>query len=302
MVLTTSEEASLQLDGDQRPGRPEGEPEGKPVVVIERSRPWGTSDLRELWAYRELLLFLIWRDVKVRYKQTALGVAWVVVQPVVQMVIFTLLFGRLAGLDSHTGGVPYPLFAFAGLLPWTFFSAAVTNSGNSLVGSAHLITKVYFPRVLVPAAAVAAGLVDLLVSSAVMVALLAYYRVAPSWEALVAVPLLVLLTALLALGTGMLLSALNVKYRDIRHALPFAMQVWMFASPVIYPSALVPDPWRRLLALNPVAGVIEGLRAALFGGPFPWESLGLAAAVTLLLLVVSALVFRRLERSFADVI
>lgn len=294
MGLTTSEEASLPTAQ---------EPEGKPVVVIERSRPWGASDLRELWAYRELLLFLIWRDVKVRYKQTALGVAWVVVQPVVQMVIFTLLFGRLAGLEAHTGGVPYPLFAFAGLLPWTFFSAAVTNSGNSLVGSAHLITKVYFPRVLVPAAAVAAGLVDLLVSSAVMVALLAYYRVVPSWEALVAVPFLVLITALLALGTGMLLSALNVKYRDIRHALPFAMQVWMFASPVIYPSALVPEPWRRVLALNPVAGVIEGFRAALFGtGRFPWGSLALASAVTLALLVVSALVFRRLERSFADVI
>ena len=312
MGLTTSEEAGLLQPDAAVPDAPHAnraphtphapQTPDSPLVTIEPSGAWSAINLRELWAYRELLYFLTWRDVKVRYKQTLLGVAWVVVQPLAQMLIFTLFFGRLAGLENQTGGVPYPLFAFAGLLPWTFFANATTNSGNSLVGSAHLITKIYFPRLLVPTAAVAAACVDLAIAAVVLAALMVYYGVGLTWGLLL-LPVLVALTGLLALGTGLLLSALNVKYRDVRHALPFLMQLWMFASPVIYPTALVPVGWRWLLALNPMTGIIEGFRAALFGnGQIAWGSLGVSAAVTLVLFVFSAFFFRRMEKGFADVI
>ncbi len=196
----------------------------KPLVVIEPTRSWVALNLADLWAYRELLYFLSWRDVKVRYKQTALGVAWAILQPLLTMIIFSLFFGRLAGVPSDN--VPYPLFAYAGLLPWTFFANGITNSGNSLVGSAHLITKVYFPRLIIPAAAVAAGLVDLFIAFTVMVAMMIYYDVALTTRLLM-LPVLILLVTLLALGAGMWLSALNVKYRDVRFALPFLIQLWM---------------------------------------------------------------------------
>jgi lipopolysaccharide transport system permease protein len=271
-------------------------------VTIRRSGSWSAINLRELWASRELLGFLAWRDVKVRYKQTLLGVLWVIIQPLAQMLIFTLFFGRLAGIGEMTGGIPYPIFAFAGLLPWTFFANAINASGNSLVGNAHLITKIYFPRMIVPAAAVAAGLLDFALSFVILAALMFYYGVGVTWSLLL-LPVFVALVVLIALGVGMALSALNVKYRDIRHALPFLVQLWMFASPVIYPTTLVPERWRWVLALNPLTGIIEGFRAALFGRKgFDWNLIAISATVIVVVLVCSAFAFRRMEKSFADVI
>jgi lipopolysaccharide transport system permease protein len=251
-----------------------------------------------MWVYRELLYFLMWRDVKVRYKQTLLGVLWVVLQPLLMMLLFTLFFGRLAGIKSD--GVPYSLFAYAGLLPWTFFATAATASGNSMVNSASLITKVYFPRVLVPAAAVGAVLVDLAISFGVLVLLMAYWRITPTWNLLMLLPVVVLLTTL-AMGFGLLTSGLNVKYRDVRLALPFLIQVWFFASPIIYPTDMIPERWRWLLHLNPMTGIVEGFRSALYGRkPFDWSSLATSAVVTLALLAVAAFTFRRMEKGFAD--
>lgn len=272
----------------------------KPLVVIEPSPAWVPLRLRDLWLYRELLFFLTWRDVKVRYKQTLLGAAWAILQPLLTMLIFTLLFGRLAGIKSD--GIPYPAFAYSGLLIWTFFANAVTNSGNSLVGSANLITKVYFPRMIIPGAAVGAGLVDLALAFLIQIGLMFYYRVAVT-PAILLVPVLVLLTALLALGVGMWLSALNVQYRDIRYALPFLIQLWMFVSPVIYPASMVKGKLRLVLLVNPVTGIIENFRVALFGqGSFDWKALGVSAAITLLILIYSAYSFRRMERTFADIV
>lgn len=273
----------------------------KPFIVIEPTRNWVALRLGDLWAYRELLYFLTWRDVKVRYKQTALGVAWAIIQPLFTMIIFTLFFGKLAGIEAQTGGIPYPIFAYAGLLPWTFFSNALATSGNSLVGSANLITKVYFPRMIIPGAAVAAGLVDFAIAFLILVALMFYYGVGLSLNVLMLVPL-VLLTALLALGMGMWLSALNVKYRDVRFALPFLIQLWMFVSPVIYPSTFLPAKWRWLLMLNPLTGIIEGFRSALFGRAFDWTSLAVSTLIALAMLVYSSYSFRRMEKSFADIV
>jgi lipopolysaccharide transport system permease protein len=256
-------------------------------------------ELAELWAYRELLYFLTWRDVKVRYKQTLLGAAWAIMQPFFTMIIFSLFFGKLAGIPSD--GIPYPLFAYAGLLPWTFFSNAVTNSGNSLVANSQIITKVFFPRILIPAAAVTAGLLDFGIAFLILALLMVYYGVAPAGTILI-LPLLILLTALLALGVGMFLSALNVKYRDIRFALPFLIQLWMFASPVIYPTSLVPGKWRWLLSLNPLTGIIEGYRAVLFNRQIDGVYLWISCVITLALLAGGAFFFRRMEKSFADII
>lgn len=275
--------------------------QAEPIVVIEPRTSWKALDLRELWAYRELLYFLTWRDVKVRYKQTFLGVAWAVIQPVFTMVIFTLFFGRLAGLNARTGGIPYPLFAYAGLLPWTFFANALTSSGNSLVGSANLITKVYFPRVIVPTAAVAAGLIDFAIVFMILVFLMFYYQI-PLTINLSMIPVLVVLITLLATGVGMWLSALNVKYRDIRFALPFLIQLWMFVSPIIYPADILPAKWHWLFNLNPLTGIIEGFRSALFGRPFNWTSLTISAVLTLLSLIYAAFSFSRVERRFADIV
>jgi lipopolysaccharide transport system permease protein len=272
----------------------------EPLVVIGPRRRGFPINLRDLWAYHELLYFLAWRDVKVRYKQTALGAAWVILQPLCMMLIFSLFFGRLAGIPSD--GLPYPLFAFAGLVPWTFFSTAVSMSGNSIVGSANLITKVYFPRLLIPMAAVGASMLDLCFTLAALGALMAYYGVAPG-AGLLMLPLLLGLLALLALAFGVLTSALNVKYRDVRVALPFLLQLWFFGSPIIYPTSLVPEGWRWVLALNPLTGIVEGLRAALFGRKeFDLVALGLSAAVTLALFACAAVTFRRMENTFADVV
>lgn len=269
-------------------------------VTIEPSESWVPLRLGDLWQYRELLYFLTWRDVKVRYKQTLLGAAWAILQPLLTMIIFSLLFGRLAGIPSE--GIPYPIFAFGGLLIWTFFSNSVTNSGNSLVGSANLITKIYFPRLIIPAAAVAAGLVDLVLAFVIQVALMIYYGVHATW-ALTMLPVLVLLATLLAMGVGMWLSALNVKYRDVRYAIPFVIQLWMFASPIIYPVDMLPEKWRWVLMLNPLTGIVQNFRIALFGTlPFEWKSLGISALITFVVLIYSAYSFRRMERHFADIV
>jgi lipopolysaccharide transport system permease protein len=270
------------------------------LITIEPSKSWVSLQLRDLWRYRELLYFLAWRDVKVRYKQTVLGAAWAILQPLLTMLIFTLLFGRLAGIKSE--GIPYPIFAYGGLLLWTFFSNSLTNSGNSLVNSANLITKIYFPRMIVPAAAVGAGLVDVVLAFGVQIVLMVYYRVHLTW-AITMVPVLILLTTLLALGVGMWFSALNVKYRDIRYAIPFLMQLWMFGSPIIYPLSMLPARWQWVLTLNPLTGIIQNFRIALFGNqPFEWKSLGISVAITVIALIYSAFSFRRMERHFADIV
>ncbi|HEX3145612.1 MAG TPA: ABC transporter permease [Pyrinomonadaceae bacterium] len=269
------------------------------VVIIEPNRSWFSLPLRDLFTFRELLYFLTWRDVKVRYKQTFLGASWAILQPLLTMLIFTILFGRLAGIKSD---VPYPLFTYSGLVIWTFFSNAITNSGNSLVGSAHLITKIYFPRIFVPAGAIAAGLVDLALAFVIQIGLMWYYHVRPSWTMLMIVPLVILIT-LLALAVGMWLSALNVKYRDIRYAIPFLLQLWMFASPIIYPLNLIPQRWRWAVMLNPVTGIIDNFRVAVFANrPFEWKSLAASTIITAVLLIYSAFSFARMERHFADIV
>ena len=272
-----------------------------PLFVIEPRSSWVALNLRDLWSYRELLYFLTWRDIKVRYKQTFFGVAWAIMQPLFTMLVFTLFFGRLAGMDARTEGMPYPLFAFAGLLPWTFFANAITNSGNSLVGSANLITKVYFPRMIIPGAAVTAGLVDLGIGFILLFGLMIYYQVTLTWTLLM-LPVMVILTALLAVGVGMWLSALNVKYRDIRFALPFVIQLWLFVSPVIFPSSILPENWRWVMALNPLTGIIEGYRSSVFGRPINWTALGISAVITLVLLIYASYSFRRMEKTFADIV
>ena len=270
-----------------------------PVVVIEPGGSWVALDLRGLWAYRELLYFLTWRDVKVRYKQTLLGATWAIIQPLFTMIIFTLLFGRLAGIK--TDDIPYPIFAYAGLLPWTFFSNAVTNSGNSLVGSSTLITKIYFPRMIIPSAAVAAGLVDFALAFLILVPLMFYYHVSFTAELLL-LPVMVILITFLALAIGMWMSALNVKYRDIRYALPFVIQLWMFVSPIIYPTSMLGGKLRIVLTLNPLTGIIENFRASLLGRPLNLSSLAISAAMTLVLFLYSAYSFRRMEKTFADLV
>ncbi|HEX6183011.1 MAG TPA: ABC transporter permease [Pyrinomonadaceae bacterium] len=271
----------------------------EPVATIGAGRPWWALNLSELWPYRELLYFLIWRDVKVRYKQTALGVAWVVMQPLLSTLVFTIFLGYLARVPSDL--VPYPLFAFAGLMLWTFFSSAVTGSGSSIVGSANLITKVYFPRMLIPAASVCGRLVDFSVAFVVLAGLMLYYGIAPTWQ-LLWLPMLIALLTLLAVGVGMWASAVNVKYRDVGVALPVLVQFWMFASPVVYPAILVPREWRWLYNLNPLVGILEGFRSALFGRSLDWAALSFSAGLTLVLLVYSSYTFRRMEKGFADVV
>jgi lipopolysaccharide transport system permease protein len=256
---------------------------------------------KEIWRYRELLYFLTWRDIKIRYKQTVLGAAWALLQPVLTMLVFTIFFGHLAGLAAKTGGVPYPIYVYVGLLPWTFFANALTNSSSSLVGSSNLITKVYFPRLIIPLAAVGAGLMDLAISLAVLLGMMIFFHTVISWH-LVLVPLLLLGTSLAATGVGTFLSALTVYYRDFRYVVPFMVQTWMFVTPVIYPSSLVPARWRWLLSLNPMAGLIDGFRAAFLARPLVWSQVGLSLAVSAVLFVTAASYFRKVERGFADVI
>ena len=287
------------LDVQARRGPYPPDPPVEAAIRIEGGRKRVGFELRDLWAHRDLFYFLAWRDVKVRYKQTALGAAWAILQPLLTMVIFTILFGRLARVPSE--GEPYALFSYAALLPWNFFNLAVTNSGNSLVGNANLITKVYFPRLIIPGAAVGAALVDFMIASVILFLMMPWYGVTFR-PTLLMFPPLVVFTAMVALGVGMWASALNVKYRDVRYALPFLLQLWMFVTPVIYPLAFIPLRWRWMFRLNPLSGILEGFRDAIFGRPFLWRDLGFSAAATLLLLICAVYAFRHMEREFADVI
>lgn len=269
------------------------------VTVIEPSRGWRMLDFRELWAYRELLWVLAGRDVRVRYKQTVLGAGWAILRPLLTMIIFTIVFGRLAKMPSD--GYPYSVWVYAALLPWTFFASAVGSSGQSLVGSASLISKVFFPRLIVPLSSIGSALVDLLVSTVVLFVLMAWYGVGWTWN-LAVVPLLLVAVTFTALGIGTLLSALTVAYRDFTHLLPFLLQTWMYLTPVVYPVSLVPDRWRFLLYLNPMAGLSEGFRSAFLGKAFDFPALALSAAVSIALFVAGIGYFERVERRFADVI
>jgi lipopolysaccharide transport system permease protein len=271
-----------------------------PITIIEPKKGWIPVNLREIWNYRELLHFLTKRDIKVRYKQTVLGGLWAIIQPVFTMVVFTLFFGRLAKMPSD--GIPYPIFVYAGLLPWTYFANALSASGNSLVGSANLITKVYFPRLIVPASASLAGLLDFFIAMLVMGAMMVYYHFIPNIGILL-FPVLIGLTFLCAVGVGLWLSALNVQYRDIRYVIPFLIQLWMFVSPVIYPVSMVKEKYHWLLALNPMGGVIEAYRASLLGHlPIDWFLLGLSAAIIFIVFISGLYYFRRMEKTFADIV
>lgn len=269
------------------------------VTVIEPPKGWHMLNWRELWAYRELLWVLTARDVKVRYKQTVLGAAWAIIRPFTTMVIFSVVFGQLAKMPSD--GFPYPVFVYAGLLPWTFFAGAIGTSGQSLVGSAHLVSKVYFPRLIIPLSSVGAGLVDLLVSTGILLLMMLWYGV--GWSPnLLAAPLLLLAVVFTALGVGTLLSALTVAYRDFTHLTPFMVQIWMYATPVIFPVSLVPERWQWLLYLNPMTGLVEGFRSAFLGKPFDLTGLGISFAIAVALFVIGVAYFEKVERRFADII
>jgi homopolymeric O-antigen transport system permease protein len=271
----------------------------RPTTTIRPSSGWIPVRPRELWDYRELFFFLMWRDLKVRYKQTALGAAWAVLQPFATMVVFSLFFGQLAGVPS--GDVPYPVFAFAALVPWTFFATAVGLASNSLIEYEELVSKVYFPRVIMPAAAVLACLVDFAIAFVVLLGMMAAYGIAPSL-AILTLPFFVLLATATALAVSLWLSALNVLYRDVRYTVPFLLQLWLFASPVAYASDLVPEPWRSVYGINPMAGVIDGFRWALIDGPAPGPMLAVSVVVVAGLLAGGLIYFRRMERLFADVV
>jgi len=270
-----------------------------PEFLIESEQTGVRLNLGELWRFRELLYFLTLRDIKVRYKQTLLGIAWVLIQPFLTMLIFSLVFSRF--VKVNTGAMPYPLFALSGLMLWLFFANAVTNSTASLVLNAQLITKVYFPRMFIPAATVGTGLVDSGISLLLLIAVAIYYGTAWTLSALL-LPLFILLMALFALGVGLIFASLTVKYRDLRHALPFLIQLWMFASPVVYPASVVPAKWHWLLVINPIAAILEGFRAALTGAAIDWQNTLIAFAIILFVLIVSLYIFRRAEDGFVDVI
>jgi len=270
--------------------------------VSYRGEPAGSlvGSIAEIWRYRELFYFLAWRDVKVRYKQTALGVLWAVLQPFLTMLIFTAIFGRLANIPS--GGLPRPLFYFCALVPWTYVSSSVNNAAMSLVSNSTLLTKIYFPRLIMPASAALSGLLDFLISSALLIPLLIYYHT-PVDANLLVWPLLVVLIVLLALGIGLFLAALNVQFRDVKYAIPFAIQLWLFVSPIIYPSSIVPAAFRWLVVLNPLTGIVEAFRTAVTAGArFDWAQLGLSSALTVGIFLASLVFFKRTERAFADIV
>jgi len=270
------------------------------VVFIKPSKGWVSLNLRSLWEYRELLYFLTWRDIKVRYKQTALGVAWAILQPLTTMLIFSVFFGRLVKVPSD--GIPYPLFAFAALVPWTFFSNGLNQSSNSLIASANLLKKVYFPRLAIPVATVLAGVLDFILAFVVLLLLMAYYHVTPTIN-IVWTPLLLALAFVTSLGVGLWTSALNVKYRDVRYVVPFLIQIWLFSTPVAYPSSLLSQPWRTIYGLNPMVGVVEGFRWALLGaGTAPGLMVAASSVAAVLILVTGAFYFRYMEKTFADVV
>lgn len=269
------------------------------LTVIQPIKGWRMLDWRELWAYRELLWVLTARDIKVRYKQTVLGAGWAILRPFITMVIFSVVFGQLAKMPSD--GFPYPVFVYAALLPWTFFAASIGTSGGSLVGSSHLVSKVYFPRLIIPLSSVGAGLVDLLISTGILLLMMLYYGVGWSWN-LLAAPLLLMAVIFTALGVGTLLSALTVAYRDFTHLTPFMVQIWMYVTPVIFPVSLVPERWQWLLYLNPMTGLVEGFRSAFLGKPFDLQGLGISFAIAIAIFLIGIAYFEKVERRFADII
>ena len=271
----------------------------EPLNKIRPSRPWSLIDLKDVWAHRELFFFLVLRDLKARYKQTVLGWLWVILQPLLMTAVFTIFLGKL--VQVHTGAVPYPLFLYAGLMPWTFFSNSVATGSYSLLTSSQMVTHVYLPRFIIPAAAVAVRLSDLLVSSVVLIVLMAYYGVGVTPKLLL-LPFLLGEITLLALALSLLLSALNVKYRDTGTALPVLLQVWMFASPIVYPRFYVPTRWEWAYQINPLTGIIEGFRSAFLGLPINFQGLAISGLITIALLVFSLFVFRQLEDDFADIV
>lgn len=285
---------------DKSSDNPQAADGALPVTIIRPLKGWAPLELMELWEYRELLYFLTWRDIKVRYKQTVLGAAWAIIQPFFTMVVFSIFFGRLARIPSE--GIPYPIFAYSALVPWMYFANALSQASNSLVLDEKVITKVYFPRLSVPMAAVLGGSVDFAIAFVVLVGMMLFYGIVPT-AAICAIPLFILLATATALGAGLWLSALNVEYRDVRYVIPFLIQFWLFVTPIAYPSSLVPEPWRTIYGLNPMVGVVEGFRWALLGqeqGP------GLMSAISVLavagLLVSGLYYFRRMEETFADVV
>ncbi len=270
-----------------------------PTIIIEPTRGWLSLKLRDVWQYRELLYFLTWRDVKVRYKQTVIGFLWAIIQPFLKMVVFSIIFGTLAKMDSE--GFPYPIFLYAGLLPWQFFASSVSRSGESIVGSASLITKVYFPRLIIPIASVGACLVDFAISFIILIVMMFYYNITPTVSTFMVLPL-VLATIFTALGVGMFISALNVAYRDFRYVLPFLVQIWMFLTPVIYSTEIIPENWRWLILLNPMAGIVDAYRSAILGKPFEWGNLGISMAMAVVIFLCGLIYFRKTERYFADIV
>ncbi len=269
------------------------------VTVIEPPKGWHMFDLRELWAYRELLGVLTTRDIKVRYKQTVLGVTWAVIQPVVTMIVFTIVFGKLAKLP--TDGYPYPIFVYSALLPWMFFANAIGTAGGSLIGSSHLVSKVYFPRLIIPLSSIGSGLIDLAISTGILLLLMLYYGV-PLTMQIFAAPILLIAVIFTALGVGTLLSALTVAYRDFRFVVPFMIQIWLFCTPVVYAMSLVPEHWQWILGLNPMTGIVEGFRAAFLGKPFDLTTLIISFFISTLIFLIGIAYFEKVERRFADII
>jgi lipopolysaccharide transport system permease protein len=269
------------------------------IIKIEPSGSRFSLDFGDLWSYRELLFFVIWRDVKVRYKQTAIGVLWAILQPVLTTAIFTVIFSQFARFDSLE--IPYPLFALSGLLLWLFVNSSINTASGSLINNTNLVTKIYFPRLIVPLAATLSGLIDLALGFVLLVGLMIFYGVAFNWQ-IVFAPIFILLAVTLALSLGTLFSAVNVRFRDVKFALPFALQIWMFVSPVFYPASVLSEKWRVVFALNPLTGILEGFRAALFGGAFDWFALVISVVLTFILALASLFVFKRMEDDFADLI
>jgi lipopolysaccharide transport system permease protein len=290
--MSLSERTSI-LSGELTPG--------EQITLIKPLRGWMPLELGELWRYRELLFFFIWRDIKVRYKQTLLGASWAILQPVFIMVVFSIFFGRLARIPSDS--IPYPIFSYAGLLPWTFFAAGLTNGANCIVRDANLVKRVYFPRLITPISAVVGGLPDFFLAFLVLVGMMLYYGLFPTGASLVLLPLYLSLALTTSLGVGLWLAALNAEYRDVRYVVPFLTQFWMYATPVVYPSSLLDEPWRTLYGLNPMVSVVEGFRWSLLGqGETVSVMFGLSALTSLVLLTSGAFFFRRVERRFADVV
>lgn len=271
-----------------------------PVIRISPSKGWTSLRLNELWKYRELLYFLIWRDIKVRYKQTIIGAAWAIIQPFFTMVLFSIFFGRLAKIPSD--GIPYPIFTYTALIPWTFFAYGLTNSSNSLVSNTDLIKKIYFPRLIIPIATVLSGIVDFVLAFSVLTFLMIYFGIYPTWNILL-LPLLLLLALITSLGVGLWLSTMNVQFRDVRYAVPFLTQFWLFATPIAYPTSLLPEPWSIIYSINPMVGVVEGFRWALLGtDTAPGPLILISSLAAIFVLVSGAYYFRRMEKTFADVV